>query len=64
MFTIKAADLAKNVLNCSTSTLYEKLKPSSKYFDSSFPRPIKTGLRSIAFLQSEVSEWLNSRPRG
>ncbi|NOS74655.1 MAG: AlpA family phage regulatory protein [Methyloglobulus sp.] len=63
MLTIKSAALAKTVLNCSTSTLYEKLKPTSKYYDATFPRPIKTGARSVAFLQSEIEVWLKSQPR-
>lgn len=31
--------------------------------DGTFPRPVKIGLRKIAFIRSEVMEWVNSRPR-
>ncbi|EAS8983578.1 TPA_asm: AlpA family phage regulatory protein [Salmonella enterica] len=26
-----------------------------------FPKPIKTGTRSIAFVESEIEEWINQR---
>ncbi len=31
--------------------------------DGTFPRPVKIGLRKIAFIRSEVMEWVSSRPR-
>lgn len=43
------------------SSIYSKMNPRSKYFDSTFPTPIRTGSRSIAWLQSEINAWLESR---
>ena len=29
--------------------------------NNSFPAPVKTGERSIAFIESEIDEWINQR---
>jgi prophage regulatory protein len=48
----------------SRSTLYGLMNPKSKYYDSSFPRRIyltgRTG-GAIGFIESEVSQWIESR---
>jgi prophage regulatory protein len=38
--------------------LYEQLKK-----DSTFPRPVKTGAHTIAWIRSELDSWIASRPR-
>lgn len=43
------------------SSVYSKMNPRSKYFDSTFPTPIRTGSRSIGWIESEVNAWLESR---
>jgi prophage regulatory protein len=43
------------------SALYERLNPESKYYDSSFPRPVKLGSGPnppIAWVEAEVDAWL------
>jgi prophage regulatory protein len=43
----------------SRSTVYNKLNPRGKYFDPTFPRPVR--LRSspaIRFIESELDLWL------
>jgi len=42
----------------SRSMIYYKINHTSKYYDPLFPRPIKLGLRSIGFLESEIEGWI------
>jgi prophage regulatory protein len=45
------------------SSIYEKLNPNSKYFDPTFPKPIKLGTRAVGFRLSELQQWVESRER-
>lgn len=40
----------------SRSTIYDKTK------DGTFPRPVKLSSRAIAWPESVITEWLESRP--
>ncbi|MGN8106882.1 AlpA family phage regulatory protein [Paraburkholderia sp. 22098] len=46
----------------SRSSIYYKINPASKYFDASFPKPIRLGAGSIGWLESDLDAWLTSRP--
>ena len=53
-------------LDCSESTIDNRLNPSSKWHDESFPRPVPLGAggsRSSAkgWLEYVIDEWLESR---
>jgi prophage regulatory protein len=41
----------------SRSSIYSFLK------NGTFPVPIKLSVRSIGFLESEIEDWINNRPR-
>lgn len=45
----------------SRSSAYNKINPASKYFDPSFPKPIRLGARSIGWRESEIDAWIASR---
>ncbi|KQQ62018.1 AlpA family phage regulatory protein [Pseudomonas coleopterorum] len=48
----------------SRSSLYSLMDPNSKYFDPSFPKRIYLTGRiggAIGFIESEVSQWIESR---
>lgn len=45
----------------SRSTIYAKINPHSSQYDPTFPKPIKLGVRSIAWIESEVQAWISSR---
>lgn len=47
----------------SRSSIYNKLNPKSKYYDQTFPKPIRLGVGSVGWIESDVEIWLNSRPR-
>ncbi|MGZ8927498.1 MAG: helix-turn-helix transcriptional regulator [Methylobacter sp.] len=52
---------AQQVVALSRSTIYSKLDKNSPHYDATFPRPITLGSRSIAFIESELQEWITSR---
>ncbi|WP_420291462.1 helix-turn-helix transcriptional regulator [Burkholderia thailandensis] len=45
----------------SRSSIYNAINPASKYYDESFPKPIRTGAKSIGWIESEVDAWIASR---
>ncbi|WP_034350060.1 AlpA family transcriptional regulator [Herbaspirillum sp. GW103] len=45
----------------SRSTVYNKLNPNSKYFDSDFPKPVRLGPASVGWIEADVDVWLASR---
>jgi len=48
-------------LGLSRSTIYARLDPKSRHYDPDFPTPIKLGATSIAFVESEVQEYIAHR---
>ena len=48
-------------LGLSRSTIYARLDPKSPHHDPAFPKPIKIGATSIAFVESEVQEYIAHR---
>ena len=48
-------------IGISRSTLYEKINPKSKYFDESFPQPVRLGLNSVGWIEGEVITWIKGR---
>lgn len=55
--TVKPADIASHT-GFSRSTAYAKINPKSKYFDVTFPRPFKTGARSVVWLKADIDAWI------
>lgn len=47
----------RQACRCGKSFIYRGIN------NGTFPRPLKIGARKIAFIRSEVMEWINSRPR-
>lgn len=45
----------------SRSAIYERLNPKSPYFDPTFPRPVKLGLRAVGWRVGEITTWQQSR---
>jgi prophage regulatory protein len=48
-------------LGLSRSTIYARLDPKSRHYDPDFPKPIKLGATSIAFVESEVQDYIAKR---
>ena len=56
----------KDKLAISVASLYNKMNPRSKYYDATFPRPIRLSAThsprgSIGWLESDVDAWLEIR---
>ncbi|WP_050602984.1 AlpA family transcriptional regulator [Ruegeria sp. 6PALISEP08] len=45
----------------SRSGIYEAINPKSRWYDPTFPKPVKIGLRSVGWFESEVNEWIKGR---
>lgn len=50
-------------IGIASSTLYDWLNPSSPRFDPSFPRQIKIGKATVAWLEEELELWMQARMR-
>lgn len=57
---LRRSDVEK-ILAVSRSTIYARLDPNSRNYDPDFPKPIKRGATSIAFLESEVQAYISHR---
>ncbi|WP_084360872.1 helix-turn-helix transcriptional regulator [Hydrogenophaga palleronii] len=62
---IRLPDLRKRLGNIGRSTVYDWLNPNSPRHDPSFPVPIKLSYTggAIAWIESEIDEWLAARVR-
>ncbi|WP_231362381.1 helix-turn-helix transcriptional regulator, partial [Escherichia coli] len=45
----------------SRSTIYEKLNPESRYYDETFPKPVRLGAASVGWRSTSIDEWIASR---
>ena len=48
----------KKMIGVSRSTGYDWINPKSPRFDNSFPKPVRLGINSIAWVDSELEDWL------
>ena len=56
---LRRTELEK-VIGLSRSAIYSRLDPKSPHYDASFPRPIKMGTKTVAWLAAEIDGWVNS----
>lgn len=43
------------------STIYDWMNTKSPRFDQSFPKPIKIGPNSVAWLEQDINEWIMAK---
>lgn len=43
------------------SSIYNRMNPASPQYDHTFPKPISLGGTAIGWVESQVTEWINSR---
>lgn len=55
--------LLRDQLQVGNSTLYDWMNPASPRYDPMFPRPIKIGAASVAWVIDEIDEWVSSKIR-
>ena len=48
-------------IGLSRSSIYNKIKRGSPYFDETFPKPFKLGASAIGWDAAQVEAWKNSR---
>ena len=44
-----------------STAIYEKNNPDSPYYDESFPKPVKLGVRAVGYVEAEVEAWLQAQ---
>lgn len=42
------------------STIYDRINSKSPRYDASFPRPVRVGQAAIGWVESSISEWIES----
>jgi len=47
-------------IGLSRSSIYLRLDPKSPFYDDTFPKPVRLGVNSRGFIQSEVDAWIES----
>ncbi|EHE2558673.1 helix-turn-helix transcriptional regulator [Escherichia coli] len=57
---LRMRELTK-IVGLSRSTIYEKLNPESRYYDETFPKPVRLGAASVGCRSTSVDEWIASR---
>ncbi|EKS5987656.1 helix-turn-helix transcriptional regulator [Salmonella enterica subsp. enterica serovar Sandiego] len=57
---LRMRELTRTV-GLSRSTIYEKLNPKSRYYDETFPKPVRLGASSVGWRSTSVDEWIASR---
>jgi len=45
----------------SRAAAFQKLDPSSPYYDSSFPKQVKLGARSVGWSSEKIQIWIDSK---
>lgn len=48
-------------IGISPSTLYRWIDPKSAYYDSTFPPPVKLGLRNRRYSSVKVDKWISEK---
>ncbi|EPG41060.1 AlpA family phage regulatory protein [Acinetobacter junii] len=55
IFNIKAVI---EITALSRSTIYEMMNPKSKYYDSTFPKPVRLTEIRVGWVAQEIYDWL------
>lgn len=50
----------EKAIGLSRSSIYARLDKNSPHYDPAFPRPIKLGAKTVAWLAGEVDQWVSS----
>lgn len=56
---IRMSQLTK-LVGLSRSMIYLKINSASRYFDESFPKPIRLGQKAVGWLLSDVYRYINN----
>lgn len=48
-------------IDVTRNTIYDRLNSDSPRYDPTFPKPINIGAHSVAWVQAEVTAWIQSK---
>lgn len=48
-------------LDVSKSFIYSRLNSHSKYYDEKFPKPIRLSENSVAWIEDQIDDWIESK---
>lgn len=48
-------------LQLSRATLYNLMRESSRYYDPNFPKHVKLTSNSVAWIEDQIDEWIESK---
>lgn len=51
----------EQAIGLSRSTIYARLDKKSPHYDPTFPKPITLGSMSVAWIESEIQNWIACR---
>lgn len=54
---IKISQLCQK-LGVSKSSVYRRINPKDRFYDPSFPKPIKLGELTTRWIESDVEQWI------
>jgi prophage regulatory protein len=60
---LRLPEVCERLGGISKSTIYNWLDSGSDSFQPAFPRPLKLGARTVAWVESELAQFLATRPR-
>ena len=53
----------RKLIGLGRTSIYERMKQSSEYYDPTFPEPIKVGERAVGWYEKDVLRWVAARPK-
>lgn len=53
--------VVEEMTGLSRSSIYAKMDPRSPHHDPEFPKPVRLGKRAVAWRESDILTWMNSR---
>ena len=51
----------EQAIGLSRSSIYARLNEKSHHYDPTFPKPIRLSDSSVAWIESEIQNWIESR---
>ena len=53
--------MVSELTGLSRSTIYEMMNPKSKYHEPTFPKKVNLTTNRVAWVASEINDWIESR---
>ncbi|WP_170611096.1 AlpA family phage regulatory protein [Ruegeria arenilitoris] len=53
--------MVEEMTGLSRSSIYAKMDPRNPNYDPDFPRPVRLGKRAVAWRETEIVNWMETR---